>query len=417
MSVKNLSTYDRMTYRSITFHGKNSMKDMNLMMIGSTPLSEVVPKQVREEVAYADGDLDLSRVDGEIYFEPRTITYTFALIDEHPSGDLTPVGKNKRLTNELTKIYRWLYSEYVDYHIPLADAIAIIGSLAPWANNCYVLKDEMYDYGYGVYKFKKASVTETKVNKAMFNGEWVETIEVTFTCDPYLQTFYGDKIELATFVDRSMTNRSVQTELMIFNNSAYFLNDYYHWFGEGNAVHATGNTWRFRIRIPYTGVIGFHMSPDMWVGDDHFVVTAITGQTTPLYFLDNDHPGETIRTHAGGYGYTTPTTDPNGYKIIDFTVTYQDAPREGVTPPIAISWGVLRNYTVPDQEHYIVDAYSKSNSATMYISHDPPDGEYHPQNFSTAFTLPEVPLNQIHIINNEYDGMYKFRYDTTTRRL
>ena len=54
MSVKNLSTYDRMTYRSITFHGKNSMKDMNLMMIGSTPLSEVVPKQVREEVAYAD---------------------------------------------------------------------------------------------------------------------------------------------------------------------------------------------------------------------------------------------------------------------------------------------------------------------------------------------------------------------------
>lgn len=416
MSVKNLSTYDRMTYRSITFHGKNSMKDMNLMMIGSTPLSEVVPKQVREEVAYADGDLDLSRVDGEIYFEPRTITYTFALIDEHPSGDLTPVGKNKRLTNELTKIYRWLYSEYVDYHVPLADAIAIIGSLAPWADNCYVLKDEMYDYAYGVYKFKKASVTETKVNKAMFNGEWVETIEVTFTCDPYLQTFYGDKIELATFVDRTITGRNVQTALMVFNNSSYFLNDYAQWFGEGNAVHATGNTWRFRIRIPYSGTIGFYVPSRMTVGEDVYVITSMTGQTTPLHFLDNEHPSETLSTRAGGYGYTTTTVDPNGYKIIDFTVTYQDTPPEGVTPPVYIEWGVLRNYTVPDQLNYYVDAYTKTNSAVMYIN--PMDGsDIITVDFSTRFGLPVHPLTEIHIRNYEYDGMYKFRYDTTTRRL
>lgn len=416
MAVKNLSGMDKMTNRSIIFHGKNSMTDMNLMMIGSTPFSEVVPKQVREEVAYADGDLDLSRVDGEIYFETRTITYTFALIDEYSSGELTPVGKNKRLTNELTKIYRWLYSEYVDYHVPLADAIDIIGSLAPWANNCYVLKDEMYDYAYGVYKFKKASVTETKVNKAMFNGEWIETIEVTFTCDPYLQTFYGDKIELATFVDRTITGRNVQTALMIFNNSSYFLNDYAQWFGEGSAVHATGNTWRFRIRIPYSGTIGFYVPSRMTVGDDVYVITSMTGQTTPLHFLDNDHPSETLSTRAGGYGYTTTTVDPNGYKIIDFTVTYQDTPPAGVTPPVYIEWGVLRNYTVPDQSNYYVDAYTKTNSATMYINKM--DGTpIDTVNFSTSFTLPVHPLTEIHIRNYEYDGMYKFRYDTTTRRL
>ena len=82
MAIKNLSDYDVTKYRSIIFHGKHAMRDMNLMMIGSTPLSDLTPKIVREEVAYADGDLDLSRIDNTSYFNTRTITYTFALVDE-----------------------------------------------------------------------------------------------------------------------------------------------------------------------------------------------------------------------------------------------------------------------------------------------------------------------------------------------
>ena len=408
MAIKNLSEYDVTKYRSIVFHGKHAMRDMNLMMIGSTPLSDLSPKIVREEVAYADGDLDLSRVDNVTYFNSRTITYTFVLVDEEQATD-KPVYRNRTLTNQLSAIYKWLYQDYVDYQLTAADMYNIDSQLQIG----YVLSNEMYDYGYGAYKFTNATVTETKVSKAMFNNAWVETLEVTFTFDPYMQTFYGNRIELATFVDRSITSRNVQTAMYVYTNNRYFLNDFEQWFNTGTLV--SGKTWRFRIRIPYRGTIGFRLAPNPTMDGVTYVVTAATGQSTPLYFLDNSHPGETITTHAGGYGYTTPIQDSNGYSIIDFTVTFEDTYTVENKPWICFDWGVLRSYTVPDQTHYIVDAYSKTNSASMYIGDT--EGGYHTEQFSTAFTLPTRPLNEIHIRNTEYDGMYKFRYDSTNRRL
>lgn len=418
MPVRSLSSMDPMGFRSIIFHGKNSMTDMNLMMIGSTPLSEVKPKQVREEVAYADGDLDLSRVDGGLYFENREITYTFALVydysDDTQDGS-TQLSRNVLIANQLTAIYKWLYQDFVDYTIPHDDAVPIVGPTQR-AYNCHVYKDEMYDYAYGQYKFMKASVTEVKPGKVMFNGSWLETVEVTFTCDPYLQTLYGDRIELATFVDRSVSSSAnIQTRMFIYTNNRYFLNDYERWFSDDCGLHVTDNIWRFRIRVPYSGVIGLYISPSSTWNGVTYTISSVTGQTTTLYFLDNSQPGETITTHAGGYCYTTPTADPNGYNIIDFSVTFTDAWDTEHPPHIYIIWGVLRSYSVEDQSHYIVDAYSNSGSATMYVGDG--GGSYHTQAFSTTFSLTTRPLNDIHIRNLEYDGMYKFRYDSTTRRL
>ena len=408
MAYKDLSGSDRDTYRSIIFHGKNSMRDMNLMMIGSTPLSEVTPKIVREEVAYADGDLDLSRIDGEIYFEPRTITYTFAIVDEY-GLNVKQTNRNKRMTGKQTDIYNWLFKEYVDYEIPRNEMVDIAGPLGESIIG-HVYSTEMFDYAYGTYKFTNASVTEVKMSKAMFEDAWVETIQVTFTCDPYMQTFGGERIELATFVDRAVTARNVQTAMMIYTNNRYYINDFTHWFWDDCGTHVSDTVWRFRIRVPYSGPIGLRIDhAPTWNGVT-YTISSIRGQTTPLYFLDNDHPGQTSSTSSGGYCYTTPTTDANGYKIIDFSVTFEDAWTVENPAHIYIEWGVLRNFTVPNQNNYYMDAYTKDQSAEMYVN-----GTLTP--FSTRFILQDRPLNEIHIRNYNYDGLYKLRFDTTSRRL
>lgn len=397
MSIKDLSGYDVDTHRSIVFHGYNSMTDMNLMMIGSTPLSQVTPKIVREEVAYGDGDLDLSRVDGELYFNSRTITYTFVQVNEYDSV-WKPTSKNTDITAGISQIYDWLYKEFRGGDIVDGDII-----------RGHISETELYDYGYGPYKFTNASVTDVQVNKAMFNNAWVETLEVTFTCDPYLQSLSGERLELATFTDRSVTIHNTQTELKIYTNNRYWLNDFIHWFSSENATHITDTQWRYRIRIQYAGDIGVYFLNSVTINGNTYTIDHIEGQTTPIYFLDNDYPGE-IKTSWKGHGYTRPTVDSNGYYIIDFVVTFTDPWPEETPPWIDLEWGVLREYSVPDQAHYIMSAYSKTNSATMYVNSVQHD-------FAHYITLPERPINFIHIRNLEFDGMYKLRYDTTIRRL
>ena len=406
MSVKDLSGYSVTKYRAIMFHGKHSMRDMNLMMIGSTPLSQVTPKIVREEVAFGDGDLDLSRVDGALFFNSRTITYTFALVDEF-NDNSRPVANNARLVERLSEIYKWLYQDFVPYQTKTKDIIDW-GDDTPFG---HVEANEMFDSAYNPYKFLNASVTDMKVSKAMFEGAWVESLEVTFTCDPYMQTFTGSRVDIATYADRAvMSSRNIQTQMMIFNNCQYYMNDFSQWCWDNYGVRITDTKWRFRIPVPYSGKIGFWLAPSATWNDVTYEIDRAYGQSTTLHFLDNEHSSSGITASKGGYGYTTPTTDSAGRKIIDITVEFVDSWTVENPPHIYIEWGVLRDYTVPDQNHYYMDAYTKTNSATMYVN-----GTVEP--FSERFSLESRPLNEIHIRNLEYDGLYKFRFDTATRRL
>lgn len=430
-NTKNLSGYDRATYRSIIFHGKNSMTEMNLMMIGSTPLSQVTPKIVREEVAYGDGDLDLSRVDGVLYFEPRTITYTFVLADEYSAGtERTPVHKNKMLGNSLSAITKWLYQDYVDIPIKRKD-IEPDTPLDPEAVIGYVNRDEMYDYAYGGYKFMKASVTEMNVSKVMLNDTWLESLEVTFTVDPYMQTFSGSKLDIATFVDRSLTNRDVQTALMVYNRDpnnvnttmdlySYWINDFYKWFSRESAILLSGNTWQFTIRIPYGGDIGFRLAPTCSVNNVDYEIDSATGQSpTTLRFLDVNYPGQTFTSHKGGYGYTKASSDSAGHMQIKINVTFVNTWTQENPPWIVFEWGVLRQFEIPQQnqhdENFFMDAYTKSDSAHLYINDF--INPYYEQAFSTGFAMPTSPYVELHVRNDQYDGMYKLRFDTTSRRL
>lgn len=408
MSVMSLTHADKFKYRSIIYHGKNSMTDMGLMMIGSTPLSQLTPKSVREEIAYADGDLDLSEVDGEVYFEEREITYTFISIEDYVRGmEGKPALKNRLVTNFTNDIYEWAYKQNVSSDIYRSDVYDGVEPGSPFDELLGVLApNEMYDYGYGVYKFTGVSKPTIQVQKGMFNNVWVEQLSMTFKFSPYVQSYKGDRVELAVMADRSITSRNTQAMIKIFNNDAYYINDQIRWFdGHADGSMLTGTTWRFKIRVQYSGQIGMYLAPTATWNGVTYTVTSAEGLT----WLDNDHPGQTFNTHPGGYGYATPAADSSGYKYITLTVTFNQSYTADNPPHIYVEWGVLRQFDVPDQDNYYVDAYTKS-TATMYVN----DVE---TSFATKFSLPERPINEIHVRNTNYDGLYKWRYDTTTRRL
>lgn len=406
--IRDITDADKFKYRSIIFHGKNSMTDMGLIMIGSTPLSQLTPKTTREEIAYADGDLDLSEVDGELYFEEREITYTFANIEEHTRAmEGKPMLKNRLTTSTTNDIYEWAYKENVSSQIWRHDITEGVTPGGPSDELLGVLaSDELYDYAYGAYKFVGVSKPTIQIGKGLFNGVWIEQISMTFKFKPYAQTFMGDRVELATIADRSITSRNVQAVIMVFNNNAYYINDQTRWFdGHEDGAMISARVWRFKIRIPYSGQIGMYVSRvSTWNG-----VTYTISSAEGLSWLDNDHPGQTLRTHAGGYGYATPTADSNGYKYVTLTITFTQDYTADNPPHVYVEWGVLRQFDISDQDNYYVDAYTKSN-ATMYVNAAE-------KPFATKFSLPSQPLNEIHIRNTEYDGLYKWRYDTTTRRL
>lgn len=398
--IKDLSNYDVSTFRGIIFHGKHSMRDMNLMMIGSTPLSQLLPKTVREEIAYTDGDLDLSRIDGATYFQSREIEYSFVFADEYYAAQSgTTLDKNKNVTSTLNSIYTWLYNSTSDYTVKKKDIYGpdttnpdlVLGA---------VTKDEMFDYAYGLFKFTGASVESVQTSKAIMNDVWLTQVTVKFKMDPRLQSLAGARLDLASFVDLRETSRGVQTALVILNLNKYFLNDFDLWTNE--CTISTATKWRYRIRIPYTGRIGLRLSMGPIVGETQYNVSTATGAT----WVGDPWQG-------GKYGYVTPTTDSSGYHVVELTVTFTDSYTVENKPYIHVEWGVIKNYSVPDHDHYIMTAYTKSNSAELHINSSP---DVTP--FAEPFSIDTSrSINELHVTNPDYDGLYKLRYDSTTRRL
>lgn len=489
MSIPAINKEDVLKYRSIVYNGKNSMTDMGLMMVGSTPLSTVTPKSLREEIAFSNGDLDLSRIDGEIYFNSREITYTFITIHDFMlatdgnRGDLYPMGgqfgagdgvidendykqakfffdndywintpdlfhradanandvfditdltiieeaafgrsavaRNKALTQTDADIFNWLY-------LSPKDGVAYTRDSA----ESYAIKStELYDYGYGDYKFVNASVEEVQVGKAMFNDIWIQQITVKFKFDPYMQSLAGSRLDIVTFADRSLTSRKldsgeyVQAELIIFNNRSYFLNDLLQW-GWSNRTPYPGSgttstkTWLFTMYIPYSGTVGMFIAQrdiiHMPGGDVEYARTEITGDGNILTFVNNDRPGEEIHSAPSGYFYVNPVPTSDGRYMLRFKVTYEKEWPVDDPPPMYIEWGVLRNFSVPDQNHYKLEIYTK-NLDYIHISVN--GNRQGVGSNKMNISLPEQPLNRLRFENPEFDALYKFYYESSKRRL
>ena len=250
--------------RSIFFNGMNSMTDMGLLMIGSTPLSSVSPKLVEEEVAYTNGDLDLSRSDGNLYYQTRTISYTFIFISPNDDSE-TPVKKNIKITDKMREINEWLY----DFNNTVTSWTAV------YDGHSYSMDArDMLDTGYSL-KFQNARVESIEPGKGMFNEQWVDQITVNFKVDPIMVNRESQVVDVNTFGDRALslrrftgnevwstsnTNVKPQTIMTLYLKNVgisgalntYWMNDFseMRYQDEGAVSDTTGHSWNYIIEVP-----------------------------------------------------------------------------------------------------------------------------------------------------------------------
>jgi hypothetical protein len=361
--------------RSIFFNGMNSMTDMGLLMIGSTPLSSVSPKLVEEEVAYTNGDLDLSRSDGNLYYQTRTISYTFIFISPNEDSE-TPVEKNIKITDKMREINEWLY----DFNNTVTSWTAV------YDGHSYSMGTrDMLDTGYSL-KFQNARVESIEPGKGMFNEQWVDQITVNFKVDPIMVNRGSQVVDVNTFGDRALslrrftgnevwstsnTNVKPQTIMTLYLKNmgisgalnTYWMNDFseMRYQDEGAVTDTTGHSWNYIIEVPYSGRIGMYIDPIAYdpntnrtyeidtvkwgTSSDRSVTPTMPNGT--LYFLDNE--SDTYSTSAKGGNLVTTPVGWAGKRVVNLFVTYVDAyvapggetERSSWVPRIYYEWGPL----------------------------------------------------------------------------
>lgn len=133
--------------RHIIFNGESD-SEHDLVMGGNTPLITPVPKRSSLEVAYANGTIDTSEINGVLYFQDLEIQYNmFCIIPVYSSGTARNSDTLNALCNEkIVEVEEWLYSgpaTLYDYGLPSALVNAdckSITSVKSCANDVWIIR-------------------------------------------------------------------------------------------------------------------------------------------------------------------------------------------------------------------------------------------------------------------------------------
>lgn len=147
-----LDAATRAQMRYIEYNDINTL-DMNMIMSGNTPLTNLVKKRDTIETNYADGVIDSSSSTG-VFYEDRTIAYNFSYFLDCESTNILTNRKAQLVTEAVMK---WLYDG--------------------WGGT-------LYDSALNI-SLPKARATSFSVNKQITNkGYWILGFNIEFTVYP-----------------------------------------------------------------------------------------------------------------------------------------------------------------------------------------------------------------------------------------
>ena len=93
--------YTNVGLRNITFNSVNSLSDLGIVITTEgTSIGELEIKSNTENLPYAQGNIDMSRIDGTLYYEVRRLVYRFKLVADN-TENLKSLEKD---------VYEWLNS-------------------------------------------------------------------------------------------------------------------------------------------------------------------------------------------------------------------------------------------------------------------------------------------------------------------
>ena len=165
-------TYTNAGLRHITYNGVDSLTNHGILIADGTSVESVIPRSVIDTIPQRQGALDGSRVNGELFYEPRTLTYKFKIFADTRAELSTKEAAVKAWLNS-TGTYRIADSNYAGFEFV----------------NC-VLKGIAIEPG------------EVKSAYYMY-------LTAVFACDPYMQKTGTSRQRLTTWAAQGNTARAV----------------------------------------------------------------------------------------------------------------------------------------------------------------------------------------------------------------
>lgn len=398
--------------RVIIFNNKNSWSDMGLTMSGSTPLSDPTAKISSLEIELSDGYIDTSRIDGNLHYGPREITYAFAqVISAYDQYDRArdPVQMNRLCADAIRYVHAWFMTK---------------------------TDGKLYDTAYCTpsahtgYYFENSNCISFKSSKSIGSDKWIIAYEVTFRCNPYLIEYDANPTKFVIF--SGPTEDAVgmgQVAVRFYNRGTnqrmIWVNDNNYWIdanktGENSDPLFYNATLIFKpaANSVYTGPVGFYLN--------HYVdytlngtlykyrINAINVESGNVSWIASD---KLVTANEMGY------TDQAGFKLslsiypVDGTAPLSDLlTANGNKFPFSLIWGTATVFDTPLDQEYIVRGHVKGEQTFQQVTgHDRESILYVTRNFDETFQLDDDPYNELLMSTSNF-GFYELDNPDVLRR-
>lgn len=291
-----------MAIRSITLNGVST--DALGIWVSDVDYGELNVQQQFETLPFKNGYYNFCRMGGQQYYEPRKLTYTFAMQADTP--DL--------LATKIRQVRTWLYSIGTGY---LLD-----GYFAGW-------------------RFTNVQCTSVSTPDYKNDERTKATIRAEFLCDPYMESTTGTRSEITTLAGKNITTH-------IFKNSVFCAS--YTNYGTSDmtvTVDGTSITMTKTLDGTHTGLQCFEVG-----GSAEFTLTGGYVGGNPVTLADAMHGYVVVPSGGGTLALTAELAEPPSttpYIVIAFS------------PGIAFSHDSEKKYKIDD---YAVGTHSLTVNGT-----------------------------------------------------
>lgn len=170
--ITDFHTYTDAGLRHITYNGVDSLTDHGILIADGTSVENVTPRSAIDTIPQRQGALDGSRVNGELFYEPRTLTYKFKIFAD----------TRAELSTKEATVKAWLNS-----------------------TGTYRIADS----NYSGYEFVNCVLKGITVEPGEVKSAYYMYLTATFTCDPYMQKTGTSRQRLTTWAAQGNTARAV----------------------------------------------------------------------------------------------------------------------------------------------------------------------------------------------------------------
>lgn len=178
--ITDFKEYTGCGLRNITYNGINSLTDLGILIADGSKVGDLTPRSNSTEIPLRQGNIDGSRVNGELFYEPRELVYRFKIFAD---------SRNELKEKEAAAV-AWLNS-----------------------SGTYRITDSDYN---GEWEFVNCVLKNITSEQGEVKAAEYLYLTAEFTCDPYMQAAGGTRSRVYKFTAQGGTSFHVLDNAYIF---------------------------------------------------------------------------------------------------------------------------------------------------------------------------------------------------------